>query len=316
MAGYIGRKLLYMVPVVLAVTILTFLMASLLPGDLAVAILGDDATPENVAALHHKLGMDRPLWEQYSRWLGRAVQGDFGDSQRTGEPVLAAIVARLPLSLELLALAEIGALLLGISMGILCAARRDTPLDRTVSAAAFAMLAMPSYMLAILLIFTFSLRLGLLPTTGYVPFLRDPLGNLRSLVLPAVTLALAEWPVLMRVLRSDMITTLQQEFIATARAKGLPARKVLLVHALKPSSLTVVTVAGFNLGRLIGGALIVEVIFALPGIGRLLVESIYTRDLIVLQGGVVFVAVGFVLVNMIVDLLYSVLDPRVRHGHA
>ena len=316
MARYAGRKLAYLVPVLLAVTALTFLLASLLPGDVAVIMLGDQATPANVAALHKQLGLDQPAPVRYLRWLGGVVTGDFGVSPRTREPALHAIAGRLPVSLELIALAEVGALLLGVSLGVLCSARREQPLDRAVSAVAFGSLSIPSYMLAILLIFVFALRLGIFPSTGYVPFFQNPLANLRGMALPAATLMLGEWPVLMRVLRSDMIATLQQEYITAARAKGVTARRVLLVHALKPSSLTLVTVAGFNLGRLIGGAVIVEVIFALPGMGRMLVESILTRDYVLLQGGVVFVAAGFVLVNMVVDLLYMVLDPRVRHDHS
>ena len=162
----------------------------------------------------------------------------------------------------------------------------------------------------------FAVDLRWLPATGYVPFSEEPLGNLRCFALPALTLALGEWPVLMRVLRSDMITTLQEDYIAMARAKGLSPSRILLVHALKPSSLTLVTVTGINIGRLIGGTVIVEFIFALPGIGRLLVNSIYTRDLVMLQGVVLFVAIGYVLINFIVDMLYAVLDPRIRYGHA
>lgn len=314
MLSFIGRKLLYLVPVVLAVTVLTFLIASLLPGDLAVAILGDQATPENVAALHQKLGLDLPLWQQYLHWLGGVLTGDFGSSHRTNETVMQAIGGRLPVSLELMVLAELCGLLIGVPLGILCAARSNSAIDRAISAGAFGMLSMPAFMLALLLIFVFSVNLGLLPATGYIPLSQDILGNLRSMVLPAATLALVEWPGLMRVLRSDMITTLQEDFIAMAKAKGLTARRILFVHALKPSSLTLVTLVGLNIGRLIGGALLVEVIFSLPGIGRLIVESIYNRDFIVLQGAVVFVAMGFVLINFFVDLLYAVLDPRIRHG--
>ena len=316
MLGVIGRKLLYLVPVVLAVTALTFLIASLLPGDLAIAMLGDQATPENVAALHKKLGLDLPLWQQYLHWLGGVVTGDFGSSHRTGETVMHAIAARLPVSLELLVIAELGGLLIGVPLAILCAVRPGSLFDRIVSGVAFATLSVPPFMLAIILIFIFALRLGVLPATAYVPLSQDVLGNLRAMVLPGATLALLEWPTIMRVLRSDMISTLQENYIAMARAKGLTARRILLVHALKPSSLTLVTVVGLNIGRLIGGAVITESIFALPGIGRLLVESIYTRDFIVLQGGVLFVALGFVLINFVVDLLYAVLDPRIRHGRA
>ena len=179
-----------------------------------------------------------------------------------------------------------------------------------MTGSAFAMLSVPAFLSAILLIYLFAVELRWLPATGYIPFKEDPLGNLRCFVLPALTLALGEWPVIMRVLRSDMIATLQEDYIAMAKAKGLKPARILLVHALKPSSLTLVTVTGINIGRLIGGALITETIFALPGIGRLLVGAIYTRDLIILQGVVLLVACGFVLMNFIVDMLYAVLDPQ------
>jgi peptide/nickel transport system permease protein len=316
MLTLIGRRLVYLVPVVLAVTALTFVISSLLPGDLAIAMLGDQATPEAVAALHQKLGLDLPLWQRYLHWLGAVLVGDFGFSIRTGETVLAAIAGRLPVSLELLVIAEVAGILIGVPLAILCALRPGSAFDRAVSGLAFATLSVPPFMLAILLIFLFSLRLGALPATAYIPFTQDPLGNVRAMVLPGATLALLEWPTIMRVLRSDMISTLQEDFIAMARAKGLSARRVLLVHALKPSSLGLITVVGLNIGRLIGGAVITESIFALPGIGRLLVESIYLRDFVILQGGVLIVAIGFVLVNFIVDLLYAALDPRIRHGRA
>jgi peptide/nickel transport system permease protein len=316
MLGLVGRKLVYLVPVVLAVTVLTFLVASLLPGDLAVAMLGDQATPENVAALHRKLGLDLPLWQQYLRWLSAVMVGDLGTSHRTGETVIHAIGGRLPVSLELMGLAEACALLIGVPFAVICAARRDSALDRTLSSGAFGMLSMPPYMLAILLVFVFSIRLGLLPSTGYTALSQGLVANMRSLALPAATLGLVEWPVLMRVLRADMIATLREEFIVAAKAKGLPRWRILLVHALKPSSLTLVTVTGLNLGRLLGGAVIIESIFALPGLGRLLVDSIYSRDFIVVQGVVLFIALGFVSVNFAVDMLYALLDPRIRHGRA
>jgi peptide/nickel transport system permease protein len=315
MFGLVGRRLLYLAPVVVAVTALTFLIASLLPGDLAVAMLGDQATPENVAALHRKLGLDLPLWQQYLHWLGGALAGDLGTSPRTGETVMHAIADRLPVSLELMLIAELGGLAIGVPLGISCAVRPGSLFDRAASGGAFGILSVPPFMLAIVLIFVFALRLNVLPATGYVPLSQDVLGNLRSMALPGATLALLEWPVLMRVLRSDMISTLQEDFIAMARAKGLTARRILLVHALKPASLTLVTGVGLNIGRLIGGAVVTETIFALPGIGRLIIEAIYTRDFIVLQGVVLFVAIGFVLINFFVDLLYAALDPRIRHGH-
>jgi peptide/nickel transport system permease protein len=316
MLGFVVRRLLYLVPVLVAVSLLTFLIASLLPGDLAYVILGDQATPEKVAALRHDMGLDQPIWWRYLSWLGNVLQGDFGRSFRTGQTVLQAVAERLPVSIELMLLAQLGALAIGIPLAIACAVRSGSAFDRFMTGSAFSMLSVPAFLSAILLIYLFAVELRWLPATGYVPFNEDPVGNLRSFVLPALTLALGEWPVLMRVLRSDMIATLQEDYIAMARAKGLKPSRILLVHALKPSSLTLVTVTGINIGRLIGGTVIVESIFALPGIGRLLLGAIFTRDLIILQGVVLFVAIGYVLMNFIVDMLYAVLDPRIRHGHA
>ncbi|MBC9877215.1 ABC transporter permease [Bradyrhizobium sp. INPA01-394B] len=316
MLNFIVRRLLAILPVLLAVSLLTFLIASLLPGDLAMVILGDQATPENVAALRHDMGLDQPLWWRYLSWLGHVLQGDLGRSFRTGQTVLQAVSERIPVSLELMLMAEFVGLLIGVPIAIACAARAGGAFDRFMTGSAFAMLSMPSFLVAILLIYLFAVELHWLPATGYVPFTEEPLANLRFFVLPALTLALAEWPGIMRVLRSDMIATLQEDYIALAKAKGLKPSRILFVHALKPSSLTLVTVTGINIGRLLGGTLIVESIFALPGIGRLLVGAIYTRDLVILQGVVLLVACGFVIVNFIVDMLYAVLDPRIRHGHA
>lgn len=316
MLFFVARRLLYLLPVLIAVSLLTFLIASLLPGDLADVILGDQATPEKVAALRHDMGLDQPILLRYVGWLGHVLQGDLGRSFRTGQTVLQAVAERVPVSFELMLFAEVIGLAIGVPLAIVCAARSGGPFDRFMTGTAFGMLSVPTFLSAILLIYLFAVQLRWLPATGYLPFTEDPLANLRFMVLPALTLALAEWPGIMRVLRSDMIASLQEDYIALAKAKGLKPSRILFVHALKPSSLTLVTITGINIGRLIGGTLIVETIFALPGIGRLLVGAIYTRDLIILQGAVLLVAVGFVIVNFIVDLLYAVLDPRIRHGHA
>jgi peptide/nickel transport system permease protein len=316
MLGFLARRLLYLVPVLLAVSLLTFLIASLLPGDLAYVILGDQATPENVEALRRDLGLDQPIWWRYIGWLGHVLEGDLGRSFRTGQTVLQAVAERFPVSFELMLFAELIGLAIGVPIAIACAARSGGPFDRFMTGTAFGMLSVPTFLSAILLIYLFAVQLRWLPATGYVPLSEDPLANLRFFVLPALTLGMAEWPGIMRVLRSDMIATLQEDYIALAKAKGLKPWRILFVHALKPSSLTLVTVTGINIGRLMGGTVIVETIFALPGIGRLLVSAIGTRDLIILQGVVLCVAGGYVLINFIVDMLYAVIDPRIRHGHA
>ena len=314
MAKFVGRRLLYLLPVLLAVTLLTFLIASLLPGDLAYTILGDQATPDKVEALRAQMGLDRPIWERYLLWLGHAVQGDLGRSFRTGETVLAAVVDRLPVSLELMVLAEVLGLVIAIPLAILCAVRSGSATDRFLTGLAFGKLSVPPFMVAILLIYLFAVGLNVLPVTGWIPFAEDPVANLRSFVLPALTLAIAEWPVLMRVLRSDMIATLQEDFILMAKAKGITNRRILWRHALRPSSLTLMTVAGLNVGALIGGTVVIEVIFGLPGMGTLLYTAIAERQFVMLQSLVVVIAIAYVLVNVIIDILYSILDPRLRHA--
>src|SRR3954465_15478995 len=221
MVGFIGQRLLYLVPVLLAVSLLTFLIASLLPGDLAYVVLGDQATPETVAALRRDLGLDQPIWWRYLSWLGHVLQGDFGRSFRTGETGLQAVAERLPVSIELMLLAEIIGLAIGVPLAIACAVKAGGTFDRFMTGTAFGMLSVPPFLSAILLIYLFAVELRWLPATGYIPFEEDPIGNLRSLVLPALTLAFAEWPGIMRVLRSDMIATLQEDYIAMAKAKGL-----------------------------------------------------------------------------------------------
>lgn len=311
---HLGRRLAYLFAVMMAVTALTASLGSLLPGDVATAMLGNEATPENVAALRQKLGLDQPLHQQYWRWVSGIFSGDFGESHRTGEPVMQAIRDRLPVTLEVVLAAQVIALAIGVSLGVLSAARRDTWVDRTITGGTFAVISLPGYLVAIGLIYVFAVWLGWLPAGGYVPFEEDPWGHVRCLVLPTLTLALVEWPVFARTLRSDMITTLREDFILMARAKGLSSRRILFLHALKPSSLALITFVGLTLGRLVGGALVLEVIFSLPGLGQMIVDAILTRDFITLQGGVVFVTVGFLLVNFVVDMLYGVLDPRIRHA--
>ena len=316
MLTFVRAKALHLVPVLFVVTCFSFLLTSLLPGDVAVVMAGPNATPQSVAALRSQLRLDQPLPVRYVDWLGGAVRGDLGTSPRSHTTVLDSIKDRLPISLELLVLAELIGLAVAIPVGIASAYRAGGLLDQAASGAAFGILAVPGFVVAIVLIYLFAVQLDLVPATGYTPFLTDPLANLRSFFLPALTVGLGEAAAYTRLLRSDMIATLQEDYIAMARAKGLPTWHILTRHALKPSSFTLLTVLGINIGRLMGGALIVETIFALPGVGRLLVESIYARDLVVVQGVVAFVAVAFVLVNFAVDVLYAVLDPRIRHGRA
>lgn len=303
-------------PVLFAVSAMSFLLLNLLPGDPTIAILGPSATEENVAKLRHELDLDKPLPVRYVTWLGHSVTGDLGKSYVSDQPTAEAIKQRLPVTLELLLLSQLLALLVAVPLAIFAATKPNGLLDRLSTSTAFGFLAVPNFMLGVLLIYVFAVRLRWFPATGYSRFSESPIENLRSMALPAFTLGVAELAVYLRLLRTDLIATLQEDFITMAQAKGLPRWQILLRHALRPSTFSLVTVAGLNLGRLIGGAFVVEYLFALPGIGSLAVESIFKRDYIVVQGTVLLVAVAYVLANFFVDLLYGFLDPRVRHARA
>lgn len=310
---WIFRQLVRLVVVLFCVTLLTYMIVNILPGDVAIVILGNLATPEDIAGLRKDLGLDRPMLVRYFDWLGSALSGDLGRSYRNGEPVVQAILDRLPVSLQLMVMAQVIALGIAIPVALLSVRKPGGIFDRISASAAFGFLAMPNFMLGIVLIYLFSVTFDLLPATGFTPMSESLWDNFVSMILPSMTLGLIEWTVLMRVLRSDLLTTLKEDFILLARAKGLPPWRVLLQHALRPSSFTLITILGLNIGGLIGGAVIVEQIFALPGVGRLLLGGIFNRDLILVQGTVAFIAVGFVVINFLVDMLYAVLDPRVRH---
>lgn len=310
---YLLSRFRRLVLVLFAVTFLTFLLVNALPGDIAYELAGGmDASEELVEQIREELGLNQAVIVRYVKWLGAFLVGDWGVSYRTGEPVVEAIFSRLPVSIELMIAAVLMTLLLAIPLGILSAYRAGRSVDRAVAVLGFLSLSIPAFAWAILLILFFALTLGVLPATGYVPITEDLWGNLRAFILPGFAIALADWTGLMRVLRADMIGVLQEDYIAMARAKGLSSIRIMLVHALRPSSFSMTTLLGLQIGGLIGGALIVETIFALPGVGRLLVNAVYTRDFIIVQGVVTFIAVGYVLVNVGVDVVYTLLDPRVR----
>ena len=305
-------QVLTLLVILLAATALTFIITNVLPGDAAVAILGDNATPADIASLRTELGLYRNVVVRYVDWLSHALRGDLGKSYRTRENIATMIGDRLPVTLELILLTQLIALAFAVPAGILAAYRSRTKVDSALATVSIGLLSMPAFVKGILLIYLMSVLLGWFPASGFKS-LSDGLGaNLHSLALPAMTLALAEFPVYMRLLRADMISTLQQDYILVARAKGLSVREILLGHALRPSSLSLVTVVGINLGRLVGGAVIIETLFALPGIGQMLVNAVYQHDQFVIQGVVLVIATGFVLINLLVDLMYALIDPRVR----
>jgi peptide/nickel transport system permease protein len=312
------RRLPAMAATLLVVSFLTFLLTSLLPGDPAVQILGggDGATPEAVAAVRADLRLDDPLPVRYVNWLADAATGDLGRSYRTGQEVTTAIGDRLPVTIEIGVLAIAIAVTAAIPLGTWSAFRAGGRADRAITGTSFGLLALPNFMVAILLILIFAETLSWLPATGWVRLTDDPVQNLRTAILPALSIAVGELAVYTRLLRADMITTLQQDSITMARAKGIPTSRILFRHALRPSSFSLMTVVGLQVGAIIGGAVIVETLFALPGVGRLLVDSIQQRDLMMVQGVALVIAISFVVINFIVDLLYTLLDPRIRHGRA
>lgn len=314
---YFLRRIPSLLATLLVVSLLTFLMTSLLPGDPALQILGAEAaTPEAIAAVRADLGLDDPLPVRYLHWIGDALTGDFGRSYRTNVPVSEAIAERLPVTAEIGVLAILIALAIAIPVGMLSAYRAGTRTDKIISSTSFGLLAVPNFMVAILLILVFAVWLGVLPATGWVNFTDDPVQNLRSALLPALSLAVAEMAVYTRLLRTDMIATLQQDFVTMARVKGVSNRRILFRHALRPSSFSLMTVAGVQVGAIIGGSVVIETLFALPGVGRLLLEAVFVRDLLMVQGVALVIAVSYVVVNFTVDILYSYLDPRISHGRS
>ena len=306
MTAYIRRRLLAAIPVVLGVSILTFSTLHLLPGDPVMVMLGESGdSPERVTELRAQLGLDDPIAVQYARFLGNALRGDLGRSIRSNRPVLDEIRQQAPRTLEL-TLAGLGvAVVLGISLGVLAAHHRNRWLDRVSVALSLVGVSMPSFWLGMLLIFLFALRLGWLPATGQ--------GGLERLVLPALTLGVQAMAVIALVTRAKMGEVLALEYVTTARGKGVSERVLLFRHALRNALLPVVTIVGLQFGALLGGSVIIENVFARQGMGRLAVEAILNRDVPIVQGVVLVSGVIYVLINLVVDLLYATLDPRVRY---
>ncbi|MWB77886.1 ABC transporter permease subunit [Pseudooceanicola sp. 216_PA32_1] len=313
---YLLQRFQRLLIVLAAVTFVTFLLVNVLPGDVAYEIAGMDSSEEEVQQIREDLGLNRPILVRYGEWVGGIFTGDWGRSYLSDEDVWESITDRFPVSFELMILAQILALTMAIPAGIVSAFRPNGRGDRLIGSVAFASVSMPSFMTAILLIYFFALYLGWLPATGYEPISSGLWENLRPMILPALSLALVEWTVLMRTLRVEMISVLQENYIALARAKGMPNYRILLVHALRPSSFSMITLLGLQVARLLGGTIIIEQIFGIPGVGRLLIHAVYTRDFIVIQGCVTFFALAFVTANFIVDIAYAWLDPRVRTGGA
>jgi peptide/nickel transport system permease protein len=309
----VGKRLIQLPLVLLVVTFFAFSLINLLPGDPVTTIV-PFGTDEQRALLREDLGLDRPIVTRYVDWLGNLATGDLGQYYNSRRPVSDVLTATLPVSLNLMVYSQLLALLVAIPLGILTAYKAGTGFDKGANATAFGLLAIPNFVLGLLLIFFLSVKGRWFPNAGYTALNVDPVLHVKSMFLPALTLAVGQIAIYMRLLRSDMIATLQEDFITMAKAKGLPPRKVLLRHALRPSSLTLLTVAGLNVGQLIGGAVVIEALFQLPGVGLSIVQAIGAREYVAVQSFVALIGVAYVVVNFAVDMLYAVLDPRIRHA--
>ncbi|MDE0111163.1 MAG: ABC transporter permease, partial [Albidovulum sp.] len=308
------KRLLHLIPVFFLVTFASFVLVNVLPGDVVDTILADDEAandPELRRQIMVDLGLDKPLLVRYAVWLGELVQGDLGRSYITGKKISDLLVQRIPVTVQLMSMSLVFALLAAVPLGILCAYKSNRSIDRWISGAAFGIVATPPFVTSILFVWVFAVVLDLLPAAGHAPMFMGLWANMKYFILPMLAIGLSEVPIFLRVLRVDMITTLQEDYIALARAKGLSTSYILFRHALRPSLFTLITVLGLQVGRLISGLVIVENIFALPGIGKLLIDAIDARDVLVVQAIVTFSAVAYVAINLIVDILYAVLDPRV-----
>jgi peptide/nickel transport system permease protein len=314
MRTYLLARVALLVPVLFGVSVVTFALIRLVPGDPVAVVLGPDsrARPEDIAAIRAAFGLDEPPPLQYVRWMGHVLRGDLGTSFRSGRSLTEELALRLPVTVELTVLAAVLGLVPALLVGVLAAVRRNSAADYIATMTTLVGVSVPNFLLATLLVLAFSLWLRWLPPIGYVELNKDPLGNLRTMLLPSLSLGLPFAAIMMRITRSSILEVLGQDYVRVARAKGLPSVRVLGGHVLPNAAIPVITVAGIQIARLLGGAVIVETIFGLPGIGRYVFEAIGTRDYPVVQGVTLVVALVFVLVSLIVDVLYAMVDPRLR----
>ena len=314
MALYILRRLLLLIPTLFLVTLLVFAIIRLLPGNIVVLMMSEQGYASDRAKLEHMLGLDQPFYQQYLTYIGQVLRGDLGVSFWTKEPVLDEIVQRLPVSIELAALAMVFGLLIALPTGIISAVKQDSWLDYLFRTIAIGGLAVPGFWLATIIIVVASIWWKWVPPMRFTPLLREPLANLSQFLIPAMILGFALSASLMRMTRSMILEVLREDFIRTARAKGLRESTVIVRHVLKNAMIPVVTIMGLQFSALIGGTVIMESIFVLPGMGRFLLDAITWRDYPVIQGINLFLAAGVVMLNLLIDLLYAFLDPRIRYG--
>ena len=314
MLELVVKRLISAIPTLFLVTLMVFSLQKLLPGDPITAMAGEERDPAVIAQLREQYHLNDPIPSQYFHWVGNALRGDFGTSLRTQEPVLQLIANKLPVTLELSLLAMIVALVIGITMGVLAAVNKGTWIDNGTNFLALSGISIPHFWLGVLLIMLFSVKLHWLPASGYVPFSEDPLQNLKTMLLPAAVLGTGLSATLMRHTRAAMIAVLKADYIRTARAKGLLPKKVIMKHALRNALVPIITLTTLLFGELLGGAVLSEQVFTIPGFGKMIVDSVFNRDYAVVQGVVMVVAVGFLLMNLLADVLYVLVNPRMRRA--
>jgi peptide/nickel transport system permease protein len=303
-----------LIPVILIVGIIVFALIHLTPGDPAAVILGDQATPEAVANLREQLGLNDPLPVQFIHWFSGVLHFDFGESIFMGEPVTRALLDRAQPTILLTIYALMFQIAIGVPAGVISAVKHNSIVDRIVTVVAISGAAIPTFFLGVLLILFFAVRLGWLPSGGYTPLHEDPIAHFKKMLMPAFALGFSSAGLLARLVRSSMLDVMREDYVRTALAKGLPMRLVVIRHALRNALIPALTVIGTSVGALLGGAVVTETVFTIPGMGRLVVQSISRRDYPVIQGAVMVIAMTYVIVNLVVDLLYVYIDPRVRLG--
>lgn len=314
MLSLIGRRILIAIPTLFLVSLFVFALQRALPGDPFLVIAGEERDPEVIARLREIYRMDDPIFVQFFAWLGQVIQGDFGRSLRTGEPVLHLILQKLPVTIQLATASIIVAIGLGVPMGIIAARRKGTVTDYTASALALSGLSIPNFWLGIMLILVVSVQWKLLPASGYEPFFTDPVGAIQRLIMPAFVLGGGLSAVLMRHTRSAMLEVMRSDYVRTARAKGLDENAVVNRHALRNALIPIITLSTLLFGELLAGAVLTEQVFTIPGFGKLIVDAVFNRDYGVVQGVVLCTAIGFITLNLLADVLYVLVNPRLRAG--
>jgi len=312
MSNYILKRFLSIIPVLIIVAIIVFSITFITPGDPATYILGPDASPDNIEKLREEMGLNQPFFQQFFAWIGSMFQGDLGMSVFLNKPVLDVVISYLSPTILLALLSEAIAIIIALILGVVASVKRNTVVDQGVMGFALLGLSTPSFLLGLLLVLVFSVQLNWFPTSGYMPLSEGLLNHLRYLILPAISLGFIQAALITRITRSSMLDVLPLEYIKTAKAKGLSRKSVIFKHALRNAFIPILEVIGQSLTTLLAGAAVIEIVFNIPGIGQLLVNSIERRDFPVIQGTVLIIAGGYVFMNLIIDLLYGIFDPRVR----